>query len=98
MQGMIPNLRNEGTPDEQAAYDREQRRLFYVAMTRCTDILVLSCVSQMDRKVAYEMGVQVFGDTGQFAAAIASTFLDELGTNAPARKRGGDFLSGLSGG
>lgn len=97
MQGLIPNLRNERTPDEQAAYDREQRRLFYVAMTRCTDILVLSCVSQLDRKLTYQMGVQVFGDTGQFAAAIASSFLDELGTHAPARQRGADFLRSLSG-
>jgi superfamily I DNA/RNA helicase len=97
MQGLIPNLRKEKTADEQAAYDREQRRLFYVALTRCTEILVLSGVNQLDRKLAYQLGVQVFGDTGLFAAAIATIFLDELGGLAPARQRGAEFVRGLSG-
>lgn len=95
MQGLIPNVRTDGTPNEIAAHEREQRRLFYVAISRCTEILVLSGVNSLDRGLAYRLGVQVFGDTGQFAAAIASSFLDELGTHAPTRRRGIDFLQDL---
>jgi superfamily I DNA/RNA helicase len=92
MQGLIPNLPGGRTPQEETAHQREQRRLFYVALTRCTEILVLSNVSRLDRKLAYQLGVQVFGNKGQFAAAIASTFLDELRPAAPPSLRGDEFL------
>jgi superfamily I DNA/RNA helicase len=95
MQGLIPNVRFGGTHNELEAHEREQRRLFYVAVTRCTDILVLSCVNRLDRRLAYRLGVQVFGEHGQFAAAVASSFLEELGPTAPARQRGVDLLRGL---
>jgi superfamily I DNA/RNA helicase len=96
MQGLIPNLSTKETPKEQEIHDQEQRRLFYVAITRCTEILVLSSVNHLDRKLAYQLGVQVFDTSGQFAAAIASNFLDELGPSAPTRLRGTDFLHRLS--
>ncbi len=96
MHGLIPNQGNGRTPNEQLAHEQEQRRLFYVALSRCTQILILSSVNLLDRKLAYQIGVQVFGGKGQFAATIASTFLDELGTHAPVRQRGADFLRRLN--
>jgi superfamily I DNA/RNA helicase len=95
MHGLIPNVRMEGTPDDQEAYEHEQRRLFYVAITRCTDILLLSSVSQMDRKLAYNMGVQVFNGPGQFTATLTSTFLGELGLTSRALT-GTDFMQSYS--
>ena len=84
IQGLIPTITKDGTPAEEQASLQEQRRLFYVAMTRATDILVLSSVTRMPRDFAYRVRAQVRGDGG----TIASPFLGELGPAAPAPKNG----------
>jgi superfamily I DNA/RNA helicase len=77
------------TPAEVA----EERRLFYVALTRCKEILVLSSFSLMPRKEAYQMRMQgaLLPGTGEEGGVIASEFLGQLGAEAP-RPIGGEVF------
>ena len=88
MQGLIPFVNDDHTDEESEATLEEQRRLFYVAITRCTEKLVISSTVQMPRKVAWKMGARVAPGRGANAGTIASQFMDELGPDAPAPKRG----------
>jgi superfamily I DNA/RNA helicase len=86
--GLIPFFNSEESPDEQEATLCEQRRLFYVAITRCTEILVVSSVSSMERKLAYKLGARLVFGRSTTGRTIASRFLDELGPQAPTAIRG----------
>lgn len=66
----------------------EQRRLFYVAITRCTEVLVLSSVARMPRSLAWKIGARLQPGASAVGNTIASRFLDELGPTAPAPRRG----------
>jgi len=87
VQGLIPVQDFDQTPQEQLAILQEQRRLFYVAITRCTDVLVLSSSLHIERNLAYRIGARVRGN----GETIASRFLQELGPGAPAPLLGGDW-------
>lgn len=87
-QGLIPLQKNDETPVEQAAILQEQRRLFYVAITRCTEILVLSSVAGLERKLAWKIGAQLSAGRGRVGNTIASQFIDELGPTAPTTRNG----------
>jgi superfamily I DNA/RNA helicase len=92
--GLIPFFNPDETADQQVTTLQEQRRLFYVAITRCTESLVISSVRSMDRKFAYKLGARLSSGRGQSGRTIASQFLDELGRGAPASQRGEDWASG----
>jgi superfamily I DNA/RNA helicase len=80
--GLIP-FRDEGlTPREQRESLREQRRLFYVAMTRCTEILLLSSFRQIKASLAYKIGAKVTRG-GLNKLTVSSPFFTELGPSAP---------------
>ena len=81
--GLIPFVDPDEPPKEQAAILAEQRRLFYVAITRCTDVLVLSSVIRMERKLAWKIGAQLKPGQSSVGATIASRFIHELGPSAP---------------
>lgn len=83
-QGLIPFEKPDETPQERAAVLQEQRRLFYVALTRCTEILAISSATQMARDFAWKIGARVAPGSSQYARTVASQFLDELGPRAPA--------------
>jgi len=92
--GLIPFFNADETPDEQAATFLEQRRLFYVAITRCTETLVISSVSSMERKLAYKLGARLTYRPGRSTGrSIASQFLHELGPEAPIAVRGQDWAA-----
>lgn len=93
IEGLIPTLTGE-TPAEQTASLEEQRRLFYVAITRTRRVLILSSVTQLRRNLAYRMGAQVRGWNPIHAATIASRFLAELGPSRPAAVLGPTVLEG----
>lgn len=58
---------------------QEQRRLFYVGLTRSTETLVMSSAVRMQRKAAMQMGVLVpSGNPNGMATLPASPFLAEL--------------------
>jgi superfamily I DNA/RNA helicase len=96
--GLIPFAKDGETPEEAAATLKEQRRLFYVAITRCTEKLVISSAVRMRRDFAWTIGARVVPGRGQEARTIASQFIDELGPKAPAAERGADWAKGGYGG
>jgi superfamily I DNA/RNA helicase len=89
-EALISNRSPNPTPAEVA----EERRLFYVALTRCKEVLVLSSFSLMPRKEAHEIGMQgaLMPGTGEEGGVIASTFLSQLGLSAPRPISGETFL------
>jgi DNA helicase-2/ATP-dependent DNA helicase PcrA len=90
IRGLIPFEDRDETDEEQAAILLEQRRLFYVAITRCTDILVLSSALRLQRDFAFAIGARVQGWWNP-AKTIASQFIAELGPDAPAARLGTEW-------
>ena len=95
IEGLVPTL-TEGTPAERAASLEEQRRLFYVAVTRTKRVLILSSVTQLPRDLAYRMGAQIRGGNPAQSATVASTFFHELGPTRPAAILGANYLRGIA--
>jgi superfamily I DNA/RNA helicase len=96
--GILPTIRS----DEPTVVDhaiQEGRRLFYVAMTRAADELVISCSTTMDLADANARGVRYertkIRRSGQRYAVrtITSPYIAELGTAAPRLVRGVDWLA-----
>lgn len=88
VEGLIPVADTGEAPAERDEVLREQRRLFYVAITRPTDTLVLSSFAEIDRKLAYRIGATTRYGVGARARTRSSRFLDELGPTTPLSKRG----------
>ncbi len=82
IEGLCPVRDKDLTVTEQQRMLEEQRRLFYVAMTRCREVLILSSVTQLDKRTAYKIGAIVRGH-GETGATITSRFIDELGPTRP---------------
>ena len=87
IRGLIPFQNLDETPAEQAQILLEQRRLFYVAITRCTEILVLSSALRLQRNFAFQIGAQIQGN-GDPVRAVTSQFIAELGQQAPQPRLG----------
>lgn len=94
LEGLIPFIDDDLTPAEQAAAMEEQRRLFYVAITRTRSILVLSSITRLPRDIAYRMRVRVTGGNRTMGNTIASGFLRELGSERPRPVSGYAILRG----
>lgn len=92
VEGIVPRVDADVPPLEQEAQREEQRRLFFVGITRTTRVLVFSTYSQLDAAAAFRLqvarGQRVHG--GGFRT-FASTFLDELGDGLPEAVRGQDW-------
>ncbi len=88
IEGLIPTYRDDDPQAEKDATIAEQRRLFYVGITRTTDTLVLSSTIHLPYDLAYRMGARIQHASGQAATAVSSTFIDELGPNAPRARPG----------
>jgi DNA helicase-2/ATP-dependent DNA helicase PcrA len=96
IEGIMPTAPSDDlTFDQQQRYVEEQRRLFYVAITRTRGTLVLSSALRLPRDLAYRMRVQIHGGDNQDAYTIASSFIAELGPECPRSITGGQFLSRL---
>ena len=91
IEGLLPFTDSELTLGEQEESIREQRRLFYVAITRCTEILVLSSFTQIARRLAMNIGTQIKRYGGGLGYTNTSQFIDELGPAAPRRLRGAEW-------
>jgi len=91
--GLVPFVDLDETPDEAAATLQEQRRLFYVAITRCTETLVISSALRMARQFAWKIGARVVPRRGPIARTLASQFIDELGPKAPRARRGTEWAA-----
>lgn len=83
-EGLIPRIDNELEGDEATRFVEEQRRLFFVGITRPKKELVLSSVRRIPKTLAYTMGMKVPWSFGPDANAVASSFLSQLGQDFPA--------------
>jgi superfamily I DNA/RNA helicase len=90
--GVIPRVDDRGTQDEQRAELEEQRRLFYVAITRTTDVLIISAPLYVDIHTAHRIGAQARRRVGADIETMFTTFYDELGPSAPHVISGQQFL------
>lgn len=93
--GALPTIDAKSSPEAQAQELDEQRRLFYVAITRATRTLVLSASAHVPVAVAYRAHVPIVrrvARSGEPFAQLAMTpFLGELGPSAPAAISGDDW-------
>lgn len=87
IEGLIPTIDSNHTPEEAILNLKEQRRLFYVAITRCREMLILSSIAWLQKSIAYKIGARVIG-RGDIGTTITSRFINELGQEAPKAKRG----------
>lgn len=83
VEGLIPQIDDEAPLEQQARQYEEQRRLFYVALTRASKTLVISSVTQIDKKLALTMGVKPKSYAGNAVRTITSPFIRELGPACP---------------
>ncbi|MBS1816974.1 MAG: ATP-dependent helicase [Acidobacteria bacterium] len=79
IEGMIPRIDYTASHADRQRSLEEQRRLFYVALTRTTETLILSSVTHIPVQQAFQMGLGVAGGQVQ-----ASRFINELGPTRPA--------------
>ncbi len=94
IEGLVPFRDDDEPPAVQANLLREQRRLLYVAITRCTQFLAVSSFLRIETKTAYKIGARTAG-RGKIVNTIASQFLGEFGPSAPAAVHGNDLLNAL---
>lgn len=83
VEGLIPTTDEDMTPQEAKALEEEQRRLFYVAITRSRRVLVLSSVTMLPTAMAFKVRARIGMSVGGSARTIPSRFLDELGPSRP---------------
>jgi DNA helicase II / ATP-dependent DNA helicase PcrA len=88
MAGTLPSIDADDPPEEQANQLDEQRRLFYVAITRATSVLVISSAIALPLRDALRGGAKVarrtFLNGEPFAITAFTPFLGELGPTVPA--------------
>lgn len=92
IEGFIPTRDDRLSKAEQERQLEEQRRLFYVAITRPTRCLVLSSFTDISAADAYKMGARIRHRGRNRGKTIASGFLGELGPSAPRPMRGQQLL------
>lgn len=88
MAGILPLVDDSATPEVQSAQLDEQRRLFYVAITRAAKVLVISAAASLPLKNALRGGMKVtrraMRNGEPYALTTFSPFVSELGPTAPA--------------
>lgn len=91
IEGLIP-FRDSSLPAHEARrLVEEQRRLFYVAITRPRKTLLLSSVLRLPRRLAHKMRAKVHGGDSDNGETISSSFLSELGPRCPRAVRGEEW-------
>lgn len=88
VKGLIPHDYSKESEHYRRRMEEEQRRLFYVGITRTTDTLIISSARDIERKVAHRMGAKI----NHFGSVLPSPFLGEMGPNAPAAIAGHEWL------
>ena len=87
----IPGERREDYPGRDADYIDEQRRLFYVSITRTKKTLVLSRALKVKRGPARQMGLKVMGGGPYWANLRMSPFLEAILAVLPDAVAGGSW-------
>jgi hypothetical protein len=87
--GILPSIDFTAPIEEQGRQRQEQRRLFYVGLTRSTETFIVSSAVRMPRGAAMQMGMPILpGGRYGMATLQARPFLAELGPSAPTSIRG----------
>ena len=96
MRGLIPFINRDLAPAERPLHLQEQRRLFYVALTRAKEVLIVSSAASVPRAVANQElnGVVLQGGDAQNGRTIPCEFLHELGPEAPVAQLGPAWAAG----
>lgn len=95
-EGMIPFIDDHSSIAAQELALEEQRRLFYVAVTRTRRVLILSSMAKVSLGQARQMRVHHRSSSGkQYRPAITSRFITELGPTCPEVKSGEVFVESL---
>lgn len=97
MQGVLPYVDRELSLQEQERQLQEQRRLFYVAITRSSEMLVVSSSLYLDIHIAYRIGALARRQRGGQVETIFTQFFDEFGDEAPEMVPGDYFLAQFTG-
>ena len=92
IEGLIPTLPRNSTPLERTRALEEQRRLFYVAVTRTRQTLFLSSVASLPRRDGHRMGAVLPRGGDSSASTTSSRFLSELGSSRPQVLWGAEIL------
>ena len=96
VKGFIPTWDEQVPLAEQQRQIEEQRRLFYMAITRTTHYIILSSFRRIDAATAHKMGAKFRQHFGRDKVqTIASRFIAELGESAPKPIRGEELLNRL---
>lgn len=99
MAGVLPTIDSKLSRSEQDAQYLEQRRLFYVAITRATDSLLISGHRLVPYAQAKQAGVAIGRsrriDGESYFLSAMSPFVAELGASCPATKTGGAWRKAL---
>ena len=82
VEGLVPQIDNELNEHDQEAMLEEQRRLFYVALTRTRETLILSSVTSLPTAEAHRLRIGSSGRHG-YVRVQTSRFIDELGPSRP---------------
>ena len=79
--GLVPFKNNKLADDERNAAMREQRRLFYVAITRCKEVLVISHFATINPSEYSDMRIPFSGvdQSNRRLRTRPSPFINELG-------------------
>jgi DNA helicase-2/ATP-dependent DNA helicase PcrA len=91
VEGLIPRTENDLQGDEATRFIEEQRRLFFVGITRPKQELVISSVNKIPKTLAYQLKQKVPWTLSSETRAIASTFLSQLGDDFPDAVAGEDW-------
>ena len=93
--GALPTVRSGLSSSAQQQSIEEQRRLFYVSITRTGRTLVLSGAATAPYGDAMQMRLTVARHLGSSAVLQASPFMSELGVHAPPTLSGNQWRSQL---
>ena len=90
--GLIPSFDERKTPIEQEQQLEEDRRLFYVGITRTKKILILSSILYLNEGMAKSMKIKHAIVKPGLAKVQSSKFIEELGPLCPEPMKGEDFI------
>lgn len=93
VEGLIPRYQEETETEDAQLLLEEQRRLFFVGITRPTSELIVSTVARIPKNLGYQLGMTVPNSESLDMPAIASSFLSELGPDFPNAILGEHWIS-----
>lgn len=98
IEGLIPGTLSDQITDENELKieEEEKRRVFYVGITRPTEMLVLSSFTWLDNKIAYHHRVKSKRFQDNRVLTYTSTYKRDFGSEAPEEaEKGNEFLEKL---